>query len=74
MEFINKADLIKVIEDKIKELNEERAIIRQQQGGMEEKRPRLDVVGTQEAIYMRLKNDILNIPTFHTENLLIIRG
>ena len=74
MEFINKAVLIELIEKQIKELNEERGIIRQQQGGIEEKRPRLDSVSNQEAIWMRLRNDIATITTYQVENLLIVKG
>lgn len=74
MEFINKDTLLIVIEKNIKELNEERLIIRQQSGGMEEKRPRLDAVANQEAIWMRLRNETANIPTYQVENMLIIKG
>lgn len=74
MEFIKKSDLIGIIEGKLKELNEERTIIRQQQGGMEEKRPRLDNVAMQEAIMIRFKNDICDIITYKTDNVLVIRG
>ena len=74
MEFINKAVLIELIEKQIKELNDERVIIRQQQGGMEEKRPRLDSVSNQEAIWMRLRNEIATITTYQVENLLIVKG
>lgn len=74
MEFIKKSDLIGIIEGKLKELNEERTIIRQQQGGMEEKRPRLDNVAIQEAIWMRLKNEISDITTFHTKNYVILES
>ncbi len=74
MEFIKKSDLMELIERHIKELNDERAIIRQQSGSTEEKRPRLDAVANQEAIWMRLRNEIANISTFQVENLLIIRG
>lgn len=74
MEFVNKASLIEIVDNKLKELNDERGIIRQQQGSTEEKRPRLDNVAMQEAIMIRFKNDICDIITYKTDNVLVIRG
>ena len=74
MEFINKDTLLNIIEKKLGELSKERAIIREQKISTEEKMPNLHTISMQEAMWMRIQSEILTIPTYRVENLLIIKG
>lgn len=74
MEFINKETLLTIIEKKLGELNSERQIIREQRISTEEKLPDFHAISRQEAIWMQMRSEILTIPTYKVENMLIVRG
>lgn len=73
MEFINKVDLIQFIDDKLKNLAKDKDAIRSIKGTFEEKHPQLDAINLQNVMWLRIKAQIEDIPTFQTENLLIIK-